>query len=92
MWYRGKQQNLLATNQQAFKEELMKEVAKKVECGVPCELKNENKNEPPGLSWGGDDRELGRKETHRLRETRKRAQRKLLAKRNRPPNDRWGER
>ena len=56
-----KQQNLLATDQQAFKGELTKEVAKKVECGVPSEIKNENKNEPPGLSWGGDDRGLGRK-------------------------------
>ena len=37
----GKQQNLLATNQQACKEELMQEVEKKVECGFPSELKNE---------------------------------------------------
>ena len=46
------QQHLLATNQQAFKDELMQEVSKKVECGVPSEVKKE----PPGLLRGCDDR------------------------------------
>ena len=56
-----KKQNFLATDQQAFKGELMKDVAMKVECGFSSEMENENKNEPPGLSLGGDDRGLGRK-------------------------------
>ena len=34
-----KQQNLLAANQQAFKEELMQEVTKKVECVFPVNLR-----------------------------------------------------
>ena len=46
------QQRLLATNQQTIKNELMQEVAKKMECGVPSEVKKE----PPGLSLGRDDR------------------------------------
>ena len=37
-----KQQHMLATNQQAMKEELLQEMAKKVECGVPSEIKREN--------------------------------------------------
>ena len=83
-----KQQNLLATSQQTFKEELMKEVTKKVECGVPSEIKKENKNEPPGLSWGGDDRGLGRKRDPPIeRNDDKGPKEKLLARRNRPPND-----
>ena len=45
------QQQLLSTNQQTIKDELMQEVAKKMECGVPSEVKIE----PPGLSMGGDD-------------------------------------
>ena len=34
-----KQQNLFATNKQALKEELMRDVTKKVEFGVPSEMK-----------------------------------------------------
>ena len=43
------QRQLLATNQQTIKDELMQEVSKKMECGVPSEVKKE----PPGLLRGG---------------------------------------
>ena len=62
-----KQQNVLATNQQAMKEELLHEMAKKVECGVPSEVKKE----PPGLSRGSDDRGLGAKRDPPLEGTEK---------------------
>ena len=83
------QQRMLATNQQTIKDEVMQEVSKKVECGVPSEVKKE----PPGLLRGGDDRGLGAKREQPIGGTEeKRAQRKLLFKRNRFPNGRKGER
>ena len=55
------QKQFLATNQQTFKGELIQEVTKKIECGVPSAVEKEMeiKNEPPGLTMGGDDRGLG---------------------------------
>ena len=55
------QQQLLAANHQTIKDELIQEVAKKMECGAPSKVKKEIevKKEPPGLSMGGDDRGLG---------------------------------
>ena len=49
------QKQLLATNQQAIKSELMNEVSKKMDCGVPSEVTRE----PPGLNLGKDNRGIG---------------------------------
>ena len=64
------QQRLLATNQQTIKNELMQEVAKKMECGVPSEVKKE----PPGLTLGMD--EMGARCEKPKKNRRRRAQRR----------------